>query len=134
VNLYGFVGNDGVNLWDYLGLEWKKGPCSENDCPCPEGEVIVALDGDLASEGEWEYSHLAPTGWHNLLGLRSNNFSWYTSVLNVQLVRIFEKREDDWDCTCECDCPGLAHYKYARPKLNFKATETKYRWSYGWAQ
>jgi len=23
INLYGFVGNDGVNAWDYLGLEWK---------------------------------------------------------------------------------------------------------------
>ena len=24
VNLYGFVGNDGINAWDYLGLEEKK--------------------------------------------------------------------------------------------------------------
>ncbi len=23
VNLYGFVGNDGVNRWDYLGLDWN---------------------------------------------------------------------------------------------------------------
>jgi len=24
VNLYGFVGNDGLNQWDYLGLDWEK--------------------------------------------------------------------------------------------------------------
>ena len=24
LNLYGFVGNDGVNKWDYLGYAWKE--------------------------------------------------------------------------------------------------------------
>ena len=28
VNLYGFIGNDGVNRWDYLGLECKQKPGS----------------------------------------------------------------------------------------------------------
>ena len=28
INLYGFVGNDGVNKWDYFGLEWVQVPGS----------------------------------------------------------------------------------------------------------
>jgi hypothetical protein len=31
VNLYQFVGNDGVNSWDYLGLK-KMDPAQQNPC------------------------------------------------------------------------------------------------------
>jgi hypothetical protein len=47
MNLYGFVGNDGVGSWDRLGLQ---GSCTEGEC-CIEGECRVCPEeseyGDL---------------------------------------------------------------------------------------
>ena len=43
INLYGFVGNDGVNAWDVLGRKLKKyrGPAGRDDKPLPNVNGMV---------------------------------------------------------------------------------------------
>ncbi|MFC7339308.1 RHS repeat-associated core domain-containing protein [Haloferula chungangensis] len=41
VNLYGFVGNDGVNRWDYLGLAGRRGPTPKLDTQ----DIVSKKDG-----------------------------------------------------------------------------------------
>ncbi|GAA5484539.1 hypothetical protein Hsar01_03783 [Haloferula sargassicola] len=42
LNLYGFVGNDGVNRWDYLGLDWAE----------YTGEYVTIYEGNPPNRGK----------------------------------------------------------------------------------
>jgi RHS repeat-associated protein len=64
VNLYGFVGNDGIFYWDLLGLEALKGymPWSETStCDCPitatvtKADVYTDQQGDLKLDFRMKY-------------------------------------------------------------------------------
>jgi RHS repeat-associated protein len=108
-NLYGFVGNDGVNKLDILGLtnDLDRGPCKYSDGQCPnEWPVARNMRGTRTDEGKWEYSHSEPASMNDLAGLISNNFSWYSGVLNFGIIVNVYTKTEKWKCTYDCVCKG----------------------------
>jgi RHS repeat-associated protein len=54
VNLYGFVGNDGVNQWDLLGLDKR---IITSDCKCPlKIELDFTLVGNVRSKNRYTFA------------------------------------------------------------------------------
>ena len=54
LNLYGFTGNDGVNRWDYLGLEPLPEPSEAEDYPC----AILIFEVRKDEEFGWVAMHV----------------------------------------------------------------------------
>jgi RHS repeat-associated protein len=109
INLYGFVGNDGVNKLDILGLtnDLDRGPCKYSDGQCPkEWPVARNMRGTRTDEGKWEYSHSEPASMNDLAGLISNNFSWYSGVSNFGIIVNVYTKTEKWKCTYDCVCKG----------------------------
>ena len=53
LNLYGFVGNNGVNHWDYLGMEWA---VKNNGDGIFSANAWDVVDGMLLDLGAWNFS------------------------------------------------------------------------------
>ena len=62
INLYGFVGNDGVNHWDYLGQSIDRYEIDTNSIPLEVGQVsgTSLAETDVRS---WEYSGKTSLTW-----------------------------------------------------------------------
>jgi RHS repeat-associated protein len=73
VNLYGFVGNNGVNRWDLLGLaEYpaKAEPPPAKDCLNGSWEILVEIEydpntgtGKRRQSIDWSWVQSKPGGW-----------------------------------------------------------------------
>jgi RHS repeat-associated protein len=118
VNLYGFVGNDGVNRWDYLGL-WK------NAKDCDEKQIAALKAAETASRaafGKWQdFMDIGNLDDDKLFSL----FPWldkknanyrnlarfnegYRKNLEV-LVKYFDDNKYNVECECSCDEDDIAY-------------------------
>jgi len=87
INLYGFVSNDGVNAWDYLGLEDKC--CEKADALF--SSIVMAVSAALAIFGEE--------------GLPENPKDWGELFKDVgQLLTVARLRAACHDCMGKAMC------------------------------
>jgi hypothetical protein len=142
VNLYGFVNNDGVNRWDYLGLlfDWldlelwgdQVGPCKYSDAKCPEKwPVVRRMRGKKISDGSWKYSHSEPASMNDLAGLISNNYSWYSGVSNYGIIVNVYERTEKWKCNYDCVCKGWGEATIAPESGSYNMDVPQYKRRYG---